>query len=240
MDNPVKLIVIILVGLFLFIGAILVLLWFFRDRFVPKVPAAKEPEEPEPEEEPVPARSYARPERTERSYTRPSMEQTAMEPDDLSEYDYDDGEEEPDYSDASTSDGPAVAHLEDILDCVYLPGRRLSECGIPASFVSADGSEVQTDGMLFGEYAYGALSLKPGTANDPVVDSFYVIGSNISFHACKGLLSGRFGDPVTEGEQEDEEGGKTEYAGFSTDFGTLWLSQGSGNDYLNLNFTAEN
>ena len=46
-----KLIAIILVSLFVFTGAILFLLWFFRDRFVPKIPeSSRDPEGEDPEE----------------------------------------------------------------------------------------------------------------------------------------------------------------------------------------------
>ena len=148
-----------------------------------------------------------------------------------------DSEQDYDASSSAADSGPSTAHLSDLLDRIYLPGRRFSECGIPGDYISGDGTEVPVDGDLFGEYAYGGLTLSGDGSDDPTIDSFYIIGSGLSFSEYGERFRERFGESVSEGEQEGEDGSKTEYAGFSTDFGTLWLSKGSGNDYVNINFT---
>ncbi len=254
--ETVKLIVIILVSLFVFTGGILFLLWFFRDRFVPKVPESGRNPEEDPEEAAY-APYVSEPVRSSEALnSRPAYASAPAGPaytpyqPDTGDYGYGDDEDYDDYPeenmdseqdyDASSSaadSGPSAAHLSDLLDCIYLPGRRLSECGIPGDYISGDGTEVPVDGDLFGEYAYGGLTLSGDGSDDPTIDSFYIIGSGLSFSEYGERFRERFGESVSEGEQEGEDGSKTEYAGFSTDFGTLWLSKGSGNDYVNINFT---
>ena len=261
-----KLIAIILVSLFVFTGAILFLLWFFRDRFVPKIPeSSRDPEGEDPEESGYamadtgyadPYRSSGRPVRPAAATAgagslTPAFSADTEDGDYEDDDDYEDGgelydgpedeaeEAEETAEPAAEADGsePGTAHLQDILDCTYLPGRRLSECGIPKSLVSADGSEVPMDGDLFGSYVYGGLTLSGDDPEDPAVESFYIIAEGMDYSDCREQFAARFGEPVSEGEQEGEDGSKTVFAGFTTDYGTLWLSRGDGNDYLNINFT---
>ena len=259
--DTVKLIVIILVCLLAFTGGMLFLLWFFRARFVPKIPESREPD---PDSEDAPGFVPYEPAAAQKSYAAanaqpayvpytPNAAKPSYTPYQPKAGDYDDYDDDDDFDDYPEDDGnfagynaPASeaedfgsqsAHLSDLLDCVYLPGRRLSECGISGDFISEDGSEVPVDGDLFGEYAYGGLTLLPGGAGDPTVESFYIIGTGLSFSDCRAGLTERFGEPETEGEQEGEDGSTTSYVGFATGFGTLWLSKGSENDYLNINFT---
>ncbi len=257
MSESVKITIFVVAGFTVFLGAMLALLWFLRDRIVPKTADFGEDEADEmPEEKP------AGRERTERAKTpAPSVTYAVPASQPADEYDddidlYDDEEAEDGETEDSRSyysqqpereekaplsskEEPKTAHLENILDCLYLPGRTLSECGIPEACVSADGSEVVVDGELFGKYAYGGLTLLSASLKEPVMDSFYAVSNEIGYEECKGQLAALYGEAVSEGEQEDEtDGSRTVYAAFMTDFGTLWLSKGSGNEYVNLNLMS--
>ena len=244
MSSSVKIMIFVIVGFVLFLGAVAALLWFFRDRLVP---GRAEEDGEEPEEEPVRPAEETR--RAFRNTERRSFSGSAAPSRPLSEESasgYDEDDEDDDFALPKAPDSreeePKTAHLDDILDCIYLVGRTLSECGIPESCVSDDGTELLVDGGLFGAFAYGGLPLVSEASKEPVMDSFYAVTKDAGMDTLKEQLEARFGAPVSEGEEPYEDGseGGTEYAAFSTDFGMLWLSRGTGHDYVNLNLTREN
>lgn len=221
MGKTGTIILIVAAGFIFLLAAMVFLLWVLKDRIVPERADFPDDEEPDEDELMLQAAEARRPS----SFGRPEPEA-----------EYDETEEEPESAASSEPEEPSSCTLEDILSSGYFLGRTPAECLVPTSCLSEDRTEIMTEGGLFGAYAYGGITLSPDEAGIKRADSFYVICRELGYDECRENLAGIFGEPTAEGS--DEESG-TVYASFGTEWGTLWLSRGEGNDYLNINLVRE-
>ncbi|MBR6322942.1 MAG: hypothetical protein IKR59_08740 [Lachnospiraceae bacterium] len=222
MSKTATIILIVAAGFVFLLAAMVFLLWLLKERIVPE--KADFPDDALPEEDDEPQYQLAA--RQNASFRRPEPEP-----------EYDGPEEDDMESDASFEpQAPSAYSLEDILASGYFIGRTPAECLVPTSCLSEDRTEILTEGGLFGAYAYGGITLSPDEAGVKRADSFYVICRELDYDSCRENLADLFGGPASEGNDEDS---GTVYSAFDTEWGTLWLSHGSGNDYLNLNLVRD-
>ncbi len=259
MSQSLKIIIIVVSCFAVFLIGMLVLLWFLRDRIMPKPQEKKDrepgndlPDKPDLSEAPS---EFARKkvdtydlkeEEEEEALSSGDEEASEEEEGEAVETSDDLSDEFEEESEVEGADGEASEDAEeevhslrmsDLLRSGAFLGKTLRELRVPEKYLSDDGSEILTEGGLFGTFAYGGILLVSESLKEPYTDTYYIISYELSYDDCKAALNERFGAPLTEGTQEGEHvsEGSTTYAAFKTEQGTLWLSKGSNNDYINLN-----